>query len=95
MSSTPGTIGGHSPEIRPQVGRSFDRTDTEHYMQPDVDTSIEQPKPTPTNPRSSKYDLRLNPKPKVMTITDIESVPLPSTERICTPSGNTRNLLWN
>ena len=29
-----------------------------------------------------------------MTITDIGSVPLPSTERICTLSGNLSNVLW-
>ena len=32
-------------------------------MQPDVDMSVEQPDTTPTNPRSSKYDLRHNPTP--------------------------------
>ena len=40
-----------------------DGTDTDHYMQPDADNSVEQINPTPTNPRSSKYDLRHNPKP--------------------------------
>ena len=34
-----------------------------HDTQPVVDTSVEQLYPTPTNPRSSKYDLRHNPKP--------------------------------
>ena len=48
-----------------QKDRSCDGTDTDHYMQPDWirDTSVEQTDPTPTIPRSSKYDLRRNPKP--------------------------------
>ena len=63
-STTPGAIQKSSPENFPQVGRSCGGTDTYHYMEPDADTSVEQPDPTPTNPRSSKYDLRHNPKPK-------------------------------
>ena len=63
MRSTPGTIRENSPEITPQPDRSYDGTDMDHYMQPDADTSVEQLDPTPTNPRSSNYDLRLNPKP--------------------------------
>ena len=58
MRSTPGTLRETSPEIIPQTDRSYDGTDTDHYMQPDADTSLEQPDSTPTNPRSSKYDLR-------------------------------------
>ena len=54
MRSTPGTIQEKSPEINPQTDRSFDGTDTDHYMQPDADTSVQLPGPTPTNPRSSK-----------------------------------------
>ena len=52
-----------SPEIILQTNRSYNGMDTDHYMQPDADTNVEQPDPTPTNPRSSKYDLRHNPKP--------------------------------
>ena len=63
MRTTPGTIRENSPEIVPQIDRSYDGTDTDHYMQPDADTSVEQPDPTPTNPRSSRFDLRHNPKP--------------------------------
>ena len=63
MTSTPGTIRKNSPEIIPQTNISYDGTDTDHYIGPDADTSVEQPDPTPTNPRSSKYDLRQNPKP--------------------------------
>ena len=61
--STPGTTRQCSPEIIPQVHNSCDGTDTDHYMQPDADTSVEQNDPTPSNPRSSKYDLRHNPRP--------------------------------
>ena len=63
MRSTPGTIREVSPEIIPQTDRSYDGTDTDHHMQPDADTIVEQPNPTPINPRSSKYDYRHNPKP--------------------------------
>ena len=63
MRSTPGTIRGNCPEIFPQTDRLCDGTDTDHYMQPDADTSVEQPHPTPTNARSSKFDLRHIPKP--------------------------------
>ena len=63
MRTTPGTIRENSPEIVPQIDRSYDGTDTDHYMQPDADTSVEQTDPTPTNPRSSRFDLRHNPKP--------------------------------
>ena len=63
MKCTPGTLREKSPENCPQPDRSCDGTDTDYYMQPDADTSVEQPDSTPTNPRSSKYDLRHNPKP--------------------------------
>ena len=63
MRSTPETIREISLEIIPQTDRLCDGTDTDHYMQPDEDTSIEQLDLTPTNPSSSKYDLRHNPQP--------------------------------
>ena len=63
LRSIPGTIRENSSEIIPQTGRSYDGTDTDHYMQPDAGTTVEQLDPTPINPRSSKYDLRHNPKP--------------------------------
>ena len=47
----------------PHTDEMADGTDTDHYMQPDANNSVEQIDPTPTNPRSSKYDLRHNPKP--------------------------------
>ena len=63
MRSTTGTIREDSPEIIPKVDNSYDRTDTDHCMQPDAGTSVEQIDPTPANPRSSKFDLRHNPRP--------------------------------
>ena len=61
--STPGTIEEDSSNNLPHTDEMADGTDTDHYMQPDADNSVEQIDPTPTNPRSSKYDLRHNPKP--------------------------------
>ena len=63
MRSTSGTIREDSPETIPQANGSYDGTEADQYMQPDADTSVEQPDPTPTNLRSSKYDLRHDPKP--------------------------------
>ena len=62
-SAMPGAIRESFPEFSPPANRSCDGTDTDHYMQPDADTSVEQPNPTPTNPRGSKYDLYYNPRP--------------------------------
>ena len=61
--STPGTIQEDSSNTLPYTDEIADGTDTDHYMQHDADTSVEQNDPTPTNPRSSKYDLRHNPRP--------------------------------
>ena len=78
LRNTPGIIPENSPEIIPQSdesydGRdvdanpqpdgSYDSRDVDHDTQPDANTSVEQLDPMPTNPRSSKYDLRHNPKP--------------------------------
>ena len=63
IRSTPGTIRESFPETFPQADRSYDGTGTDHYMQTDADASVEQLDPTSTNPRSSKNDLRHNPKP--------------------------------
>ena len=54
MGGTPETIRESSPENIPQTCRSYDGTDTDHYLRPDADTSVEEPDPMPTNPRSSK-----------------------------------------
>ena len=63
MRSTPGITPGNSPENTPQPDGSYDERNVDHDTQPDADTSVEQFDLMPTNPRSSKYDLRHNPKP--------------------------------
>ena len=63
MRSTPGTIQADSSDILPYSVQIDNGTDTDHHMQPDADNSVEQIDPTPANPRSSKYDLRHNPRP--------------------------------
>ena len=62
-SNTPGIIPENSPESIPQQDGLYDGRDVDRDTQLDVDTSREQLEPMPTNPRSSKYDLRHNPKP--------------------------------
>ena len=63
LRSTLGIIPGISPGNNPQPDGSCDGRNVDHDTQPDADLSVEQPDPTPTNPRGSKYDLRHNPKP--------------------------------
>ena len=63
MRNTPGTAHECSPEIFPQTEEFSDVTDTYPDMEPDVEASSEQTENSPTNPRSSKYNLRHNPKP--------------------------------
>ena len=63
MRNTPGIIPENSAEMIPQPDGSYDERDVDRDIQPDADTSIEQFDPMPTNSRSSKYDLRHNPKP--------------------------------
>ena len=61
--STLGSIQEDSSKTLLYTDEIGDGTDTDHYMQPDADISVEEIDPTPTNPRSSKYDLRHNPRP--------------------------------
>ena len=63
MRNTPGNPHLCSPDIFPHTDELGDVTDTCPHMEPDADTSSEQPQNSPTNPRSSKYNLRHNPKP--------------------------------
>ena len=63
MRNTPGTTHECSPEVFTQTDEVSDVTDTYPHMEPDVETSSEQPNNSPTNPRSSKYNLHQNPKP--------------------------------
>ena len=50
--STPGTIQEDSSDTLPHRDEIEDGTITDHYMQPDPDTSVEQVDPMPTKPRS-------------------------------------------
>ena len=63
MRNTPEKPHVCSPEIFPNTDELGDVTDTCPHMEPDVETSSEQPQNSPTNPRSSKYNLRHSPKP--------------------------------
>ena len=63
IRNTPGNPHVCSPEIFPNSDQLGDVTDTCPQMEPDVETSSEQPQNSPTNPRISKHKLRHNPKP--------------------------------
>ena len=63
MRNTPGTTQECSPEIYPQIDEVSNVTDPYPHVEPDEEPSSEQPETSPTNPRSSKYKLRHNPKP--------------------------------
>ena len=63
MTNTPGYPHVCSPEIFPCKDEVSDVTDTCPHMEPDVDSSPEQPQISPANARSSKHNLRHNPKP--------------------------------
>ena len=63
MRSTPGTGPESHPQIFLQPHTSYDGRDMDHDTQLDADTSVQQFDSMPTNPRSSKYDLRHKPKP--------------------------------
>ena len=63
MRNTQGNTHECSPEILPPTDETSDVTGTYTHMEPDVGTSSEQQRNSPSNPRSSKYNLRHNPKP--------------------------------
>ena len=64
IKKTRGTAHECSPEIFPQTDEVSDVTDTYPHMDPNVEASSEQLLETsPTNPRSSKYNLRHKLKP--------------------------------
>ena len=63
MRTIPGTLKGSIPEILSQADILGDGTDTDHYIQPDANTSVEQSNPPSTNPGRAKNDLRHIPKP--------------------------------
>ena len=63
MRNTQGTTHQCSPEIFPPTVEIDDVADTYTHVEPDVGTSSEQQANSPSNPRSSQYNLRHNPKP--------------------------------
>ena len=63
MRNTRGTTHECPPEISSPLDETSDVEDTCTYAEPDVVTSLEQQGNSPSNPRSSKYNLRHNPKP--------------------------------
>ena len=63
MRNTPGATHEFSPEFFPHTDEVNDVTDTYPHMATDVESRSEQPENSPTNPRSTKYNLRHNPKP--------------------------------
>ena len=58
LRNTPGEPHVCSPENFPDTGEVNDVTDTCLHMEPNVETSSEQPENSSTNPSSSKYNLR-------------------------------------
>ena len=62
MRNTPGNPHVCSPDFFPNTDEVSDVTDTCPQMEHDAETSSEQPQNSPTNPRSSKYNLRHNPQ---------------------------------
>ena len=58
----PGTIQEDSPDILTHTDELGDGSDMDHYMEPDAEVNVEPLSPTDINPRSTKYDLRHNPK---------------------------------
>ena len=56
--STSRRTAGSSPEVVSRKDRKYDATDTDHYLSPIVEACSEQLKQNPTNPRSTKYNLR-------------------------------------
>ena len=63
MWNTQGTTHECSPEIFPPTDEISDVPDPYTHVETDVGTSSQQQGYSPSNPRSSKYNLRHNPKP--------------------------------
>ena len=63
IRDTLGTTHECSPEIFPRTDETSDVADTYTHVEPNVGTSSEQQGNSPSNPRSSKYNLCHNPKP--------------------------------
>ena len=62
MRNTPETTHKCSSEIFRQPDEVSDVTDTYPHMEPDAESGSEHSENSPTRPRSSKYNLRRNPK---------------------------------
>ena len=62
IRNTPGNPHVCSPEINLCTDEVSDVTDTCPHIEPDVESSLEQQENSPANPRSSKHNLRHNPK---------------------------------
>ena len=63
MRNTAGTEHECFPAIFHQTDEVSDVTDTYPHIKPEVESTLEQPENIPTNPRSSKYNLRHTRKP--------------------------------
>ena len=63
MRNTQGIPHVCSPEVFPPADEISEVADTCTHVEPDVGTSLEQQRNSLSNPRSSKYNLRHNPKP--------------------------------
>ena len=63
MRNTRGTTHECSPEISPPIDETSDVADTYTHAESDVGTNSEQQRNDPSKPRSSKYNLRHNPRP--------------------------------
>ena len=63
LRNTRGTTHECPPEISPLIDETSDVEDTRTHAEPDVGASSEQQANSPSNPRSSKYNLRHNPRP--------------------------------
>ena len=63
MWNTPAIARKRSQEIHSHTEELCNVNDTYPYMEPDAETSLQQPNNSLTNPRSSKYNVRHNPKP--------------------------------
>ena len=63
IRNTPGTAHECSPVTFPQTDEFIDFTNTYPHIEPNVEAIAEQPETSPTNPRSSKYNLRHKLKP--------------------------------
>ena len=97
MWDTPPTSRERYPEIFSSTDGLCDVTDTYRYMEPEAETSSEQPNIFPSNPLKLKNSLRHNRSLNAMMTTDNDSCAALacSTERIRRPSGKFSNALRN